>query len=163
MPRASRKQNGLYHLDAPRCQVMPLFTARGEKAWAPGWDPLMLSGEEERGSAFQTRHAAGQVATWIVVDHRPSEGRASYARLAQDSNVGLVDVLCTEAAGGGTNIDVTYTLTPLHAGAEGFVEEFLSPAHYARMMEQWRDATAAALAQGLPLAGAFPSECPCGD
>jgi hypothetical protein len=130
---------------------LPLFTARGEREWAPGWDPLMLSGAEERGSAFQTRNHEGRTTTWIVIDYRPAEGRAGYARLAQDSNIGLVDVLCTDAAGGGTEVSVTYTLTPLHAGAEGFVDDFLSPEVYARMMEEWRAATNAALAR-----------CPCG-
>jgi hypothetical protein len=40
-----------FRLDAPRALVFPLFTARGEREWAPGWEPLMLSGAEERGSA----------------------------------------------------------------------------------------------------------------
>jgi hypothetical protein len=42
---------------------------------------------------------------------------------------------------------VAYTLTALHAGAEGFVEDFLEPEAYARMMEEWRAATSAALAR----------------
>jgi hypothetical protein len=105
----------------------------------------MLSGAEERGSAFRTRHSDGRTATWIVVEYRPEEGRAGYARLAEDSNVGLVDVVCTESASGGTHVSVRYTLTPLHAGAEDFVEHFLSAEVYARMMEEWRVATSAAL------------------
>jgi hypothetical protein len=135
-----------FHLDAPRTQVFPLFTARGEREWAPGWDPLILSGAEERGSAFQTRNR-GQTTTWIVVEYRPSEGRASYARLAENSNIGLVDVLCTEPPGGGTDVSVRYTLTPLNAGAQAFVDEFLEPRQYERMIEEWRLAVGAALAQ----------------
>lgn len=49
--------------------------------------------------------------------------------------------------GGGTDVSVAYTLTALHAGAEGFVEDFLEPEAYARMMEEWRAATSAALAR----------------
>ena len=138
-----------FHLDAPRSRVFPLFTARGEREWAPGWDPTMLSGAEERGSAFQTRNPEGQTTTWIVVEYRPSEGRVSYARLAHGSNIGLVDVICTEPEGGGTDVSVAYTLTPLHAGAEAFVDEFLDPQHYARMIGEWQAATAAALARSL--------------
>jgi len=44
-----------FHLGAPRVQVFPLFTALGERAWAPGWDPVLLAGAEERGSAFRTK------------------------------------------------------------------------------------------------------------
>ena len=147
MPVCPRSRTGRFHLDAPRARVFPLFTARGEREWAPGWDPVQLSGAEERGSAFQTRSHDGRETTWIVVDYRPSEGRAGYARLAQGSNIGLVDVVCTQAAGGGTEVSVTYTLTPLHPGAEGFVDDFLSPEVYARMMEEWQAATRAALAR----------------
>jgi len=142
-----RSQKRSFHLDAPRERVFPLFTARGEREWAPGWDPLMLSGGEERGSAFQTRNHEGQMTTWIVVDYRPAEGRASYARLAQGSNIGLVDVVCTAAADGGTDVSVAYTLTPLTRAAAAFVEDFLEPRHYARMMEEWQRLTSAALAR----------------
>ncbi|MGC1522939.1 MAG: SRPBCC family protein [Steroidobacteraceae bacterium] len=142
-----RTQTRSFHLDAPRARVFPLFTARGERDWAPGWDPVILSGAEQRGSAFQTRNSEGQTTTWIVVDYRPAEGRASYARLAEASNIGLVDVVCTDAPGGGTDVSVTYTLTPLHAGARGFVDEFLEPRQYERMIEEWRTATTAALAR----------------
>jgi hypothetical protein len=147
MPAVPRTQIGSFHLDAPLARVLPLFTARGERQWVPGWDPLMLSGAEERGSAFQTRHQDGQVTTWIVIEYRPPEGRVSYARLAHDSNIGLVDVICTESEGGGTDVSVAYTLTPVDAGAQAFVDRFLEPQQYARMIDGWRAATTAALAR----------------
>ena len=133
-----------FHLDAPPARVFPLFTALGERAWAPGWKPQLLSGETERGSAFRTAHG-GRQTTWIVTDYRPAEGRVSYARLAQDSNIGLVDVICTPAAGG-TEVSVRYTLTGLNAQGEAFVREFLDDGHYGRMIEEWQAATSAALA-----------------
>jgi hypothetical protein len=147
VPSEPRSRIGSFRLEASREQAFPLFTARGERDWAPGWDPVMLSGAEERGSAFQTRNHEGETTTWIVVDYRPSEGRASYARLAQGSHIGLVDVICTETQAGVTEVSVRYTLTPLHAGAETLVEEFLDPRRYEQMMEDWRQATAAALAR----------------
>lgn len=134
-----------FHLDAPPARVFPLFTAEGERAWAPGWEPEVLSGDTARGSAFRTGHG-GRRTTWIVTDYRPEEGRVSYARLAQDSNIGLVDVVCTPAAGG-TTVSVRYTLTGLNEQGEAFVREFLDAAHYTRMIEEWRAATAAALAK----------------
>jgi hypothetical protein len=147
MPRAPRTQMRSFHLDAPRERVFPLFTARGEREWAPGWDPVVLSGAEERGSAFQTRNHQGQTTTWIVIDYRPSEGRVSYARLAHGSNIGLVDVICTESTKGGTDVSVAYTLTPLQQQAEAFVDEFLDPRQYERMIDEWRAATSAVLAR----------------
>ena len=134
-----------FRLDAPLAQVLPLFTAEGERRWAPGWEPVILSGAEERGSAFATRSHSGIETTWIVTDYRPAEGRVSYARLAQGSNIGLVDVACTAAEGGGTVVSVRYTLTGVSEQGRAFVREFLQPEHYTRMIEEWRVATTAAL------------------
>lgn len=144
-PSTPSTQVGSFHLEAPLARVFPLFTALGEKSWAPGWEPELLSGQEERGSVFRTRHG-GRETTWIVVDYQPAQGRVSYARLAQGSNMGLVDVRCSAAAGGGTEISVRYTLTGLNPQGQAFVAEFLEPGHYGRMMEEWRAAIGKALA-----------------
>lgn len=126
-----------FHLAASLERVFPLFTAEGERGWAPGWEPVILSGAVERGSAFVTRAHSGIETTWIVADYRPAEGRVSYARLAQGSNIGLVDVTCTAAEGGGTVVSVRYTLTGVSEHGRAFVREFLEPAHYARMIDEW--------------------------
>jgi hypothetical protein len=133
-----------FHLDAPPARVFPLFTALGERAWAQGWDPEILSGQEQRGSAFRTRHG-GREAVWIVTDYRPEQGQVSYARLAEGSNIGLVDVHCSPADGG-TEVSVRYTLTGISAEGEAFVREFLAPGHYEAMIAEWRSATSAVLA-----------------
>ena len=133
-----------FHLDAPVSRVFPLFTALGEKAWAEGWAPELLSGREERGSVFRTVHE-GRETTWIVVDYRPTAGRVSYARLAQGSNIGLVDVRCSAAPGGGTEVSVRYTLTGLDASGRAFVSGFLNPGQYDRMIGEWRVAISKAL------------------
>lgn len=136
-----------FRLDAPLATVFPLFTAEGERDWAPGWEPVVLSGAEERGSAFVTRGHTGIETTWIVADYRPAEGRVSYARLAQGSNIGLVDVVCTPAESGGTVVSVRYTLTGVSEQGREFVRQFLNADHYSRMIEEWRVATSAALAK----------------
>jgi hypothetical protein len=144
-PASPATQVHSFHLDAPLAQVFPMFTALGERAWAAGWEPELLSGEEERGSAFRTRGAGGRETTWIVIDFRPAEGRASYARLAQDSNIGLVDVICRQSAGGGTDVSVRYTLTALNESGQRFVQEFLEHETYRRMIDEWQAAIRAAL------------------
>jgi hypothetical protein len=136
---------GTFRLDAPLARVFPLFTAVGERAWAQGWEPELLSGREERGSSFRTVRD-GRETIWIVVDYRPLEGRVSYARLAQGSNIGLVDVHCAAASEGGTEVSVRYTLTGLDAQGQAFVTAFLEREQYARMIEEWRAAISKALA-----------------
>lgn len=108
-------------------------------------DPVVLSGAGERGSAFRTRAADGRETVCTVIDFEPAQGRASYARLAQGSNICLVDVICTEPAGGGTDVSVRYTLTPLSTDGATFVENFLGARRYAAIIEEWRAATTAAL------------------
>jgi hypothetical protein len=144
-PPASQVRS--FRLEAPLERVMPLFTAEGERSWAPGWKPVILSGAVERGSAFTTRAHTGIETTWIVTDYRPTEGRVSYARLAQGSNIGLVDVTCTAAEAGGTVVTVRYTLTGVSEQGRAFVREFLEPERYAHMIDEWRLATSAALAK----------------
>ena len=136
-----------FRLEAPLERVFPLFTAEGERRWAAGWEPRILSGEVERGSAFVTRGHTGIETTWIVADYRPDEGRVSYARLAEGSNIGLVDVVCTPVEGGATLVSVRYTLTGVSEAGRAFVREFLEPARYARMIDEWQAATSAALSQ----------------
>ena len=44
--------SGSFHLPAPCARALPYFTALGEKAWAQGWKPRLLSGATQRGSVF---------------------------------------------------------------------------------------------------------------
>ena len=83
MPVSPATQVRTFHLNAPLAKVFPLFTAQGERAWAPGWEPRILSGAEDRGSAFITTGHNGSTVTWIVIDYQPAQGRGSYARLVQ--------------------------------------------------------------------------------
>ena len=138
--------SGSFHLPAPCARALPYFTALGEKAWAQGWKPRLLSGATQRGSVFVTRHAQRQT-TWIVVDYDPSAGRASYARLVEGSNMGLVDVHCANESRG-ARVQVTYTLTGLDDAGRAVVADFLDAGHYRAMLEEWRQALTATLTPG---------------
>ena len=146
MPAAPASRTGRFHLAAPCQRAFPLFTALGETQWAEGWHPDLLSGATGRGSVFRTRHPDGQTAVWIVVGYDPAAGRASYARLVEGSNMGLVDVRCTALSVSRSLVEVTYTLTGLDEQGKAFVSRFLSEHHYAAMMAQWQRALSAALA-----------------
>jgi hypothetical protein len=146
-----------FHVDAPVTRVVPFFTALGERAWAKDWDPRILSGGTDRGSAFTTRGHTGQISTWIVTDYRPAEGRISYARVAHDSNIGLIDVICTGEPTGGTDVAVRYTLTALSDAGAGFVSQFMDDKHYEDMIEEWHVSVSEALARA-PIRGDHPPE-----
>lgn len=145
MAAAPATQVGTFHLDSPLARVFPMFTALGERTWARGWEPRILSGAEQRGSAFVTRAHDGTRVMWIVTEFRPVDWRVAYARLVQDSNIGLVEVTCMESLDGGTDVAVRYTLTALSEAGRDFIAHFLDHAHYARMMNEWREAITLAL------------------
>lgn len=148
MAAAPAFQTRTFHLEASPGQLMPLFTATGERAWAKGWDPQILSGDSARGSVFRTS-AHGHDTVWIVVDYRPDRGVASYARIVRDLNMGIVDVSCV-ATKHGSDVTVTYTLTPLSSDGAGAVAAMLDPVHFDAMIEEWRTAISAALVNGMP-------------
>jgi hypothetical protein len=136
-----------FHLNAPLAQVVPLFTALGEREWTPDWDPVLLSGAEKRGTVFRTKNSDGQETVWIVTAYLPAKGLISYARLAYGSNIGLVDVICTESPEGGTDVSVRYTLTALSEDAQPLVHDFLNSKQYSRMLDESQAATSALLAR----------------
>lgn len=143
MAAPPQSQTRSFRLAAPCARVFALFTPLGERAWAPGWDPELLSGSADRGSVFRTR-AHGVETLWIVTDYRPDEGRVSYARLKQGSNFGLVDVECRDV-GGGSEVAVRYTLTGITPDGETGVREFLDDAHYGAFIREWQDSIGKAL------------------
>lgn len=142
---APQSQTSSFRIEAPCARIFHLFTAEGERAWAPGWEPEILSGAVERGSVFRTV-ADGRETVWVVTEYQPEQGRVGYARIAQGSNMGLVDVRCSDAPDGASLVSVTYTLTPLNPEAHGFVEEFLGSQRYAAYIQEWRQAIATYLA-----------------
>lgn len=148
MAASPQSQQGTFRLDAPISRVFPMFTPLGERAWAKGWNPQMLSGETERGTVFRTSGAGGVESVWIVTRYEPALHAAGYARIAQGVSMGLVDVACAPAGDDATDVTVRYTLTALADDAESTVREFLSPPRYAAFMDEWRTAIAAALAHG---------------
>lgn len=143
---APASSTGSFHLAATCVRAMPLFTAPGERQWAKGWQPQMLSGSVQRGSVFRTRHGNAQPTTWIVTDYEPGAGHASYARLAEGANMGLVDVRCTDEHAG-ARVQVTYTLTALDDAGRASVAHFLAGPQYRVMLEEWRMAVSTALAK----------------
>jgi hypothetical protein len=147
MTNAPLSREGSFRLDAPMARVLPMFTPQGERAWAPGWDPHMLSGDTGRGSAFRTTGANGVESVWIVTAFEPEHGRAGYARIAQGSNIGLVDVACTPVGDAATEVSVRYTLTGLDAAGDAFAREFLAAERYDAFLDAWRGWITQALAR----------------
>lgn len=133
------RRTGSFVLAASLEQVMPLFTAEGERAWAPGWDPSYPdSSVHEAGLVWTT--AGPPLTTWVTVQADDSQVR--YARVAEGDSAGTVTVSC-RAVDGGTEVTVSYDLTPLSPAGEERLSTF--EASYDEMLEHWHRHTTAAL------------------
>ena len=120
--------------------AFPLFTAPGEELWAPGWEPLILSGDGyEEGTVWVTE-GHGHTTYWYVATYNTVERHAQYVRVTPGANTGTVDVHVVSDGNGGSTVNVTYTLTGLSDVGNESIESMLDESAYSEMMEHWRGA-----------------------
>src|SRR4051812_19702861 len=108
---------------------MRLFTAEGERAWAPGWDPV---GDDD---CWQTE-AHGSTTYWLAVDRTPTSAR--YARVTPGDTAGTVAVTCTDESDH-TRVTVTYDLTAIGTAGSERLPAFATS--YDGMLEEWQRLT----------------------
>jgi hypothetical protein len=132
---------GSFVLMGPLDAVLPLFTAEGERRWAPGWEPVWAdeSHEHEIGEVWTT--AGPPSTTWVTVDAGANHVR--YARVAIGDSAGLVTVTCAES-NGRTTVTVDYDLSALSDAGADRLERFA--ACYDDMLAHWQRHTSRALA-----------------
>jgi hypothetical protein len=124
---------GTLHVPLPPTEAIDLFTADGERAWVPGWDPTPAGP-----TVFTTDHH-DQHTIWVMTDETATTRR--YARVTPGVQAGTVAVRC-EPDGEHTRAHVTYDLAALgpHADLEGFA------ARYDEMLAEWERLIAGACA-----------------
>jgi hypothetical protein len=134
------QRSGQFTLPAPVERVRPLFTAEGERAWAPGWDPEWADDDHahEVGEVWTT--TGPPATTWVTVETGTDLVR--YARVAPGDSAGLVSVSCLPELEG-TTVTVDYDLSALSAAGAERLAAFA--ASYDDMIEHWRVFTTRAL------------------
>ena len=139
------KLSGSFGLAGRVDAVLPLFTAEGERRWAPGWDPVWADDghEHEIGEVWTT--AGPPSTTWVTVDS--SENQVRYARVASGDSAGLVTVTCAET-GGRTTVTVDYDLSALSDAGSERLRHFARD--YEDMLGHWEHHAARALANDAP-------------
>ena len=118
-----------------------LFTQRGEREWADGWDPWFPEPEGDDtapGTVFVTR-SSGHEATWTVVE-RSADRSIRYARVVHGLDAGTVTVELAHAAAN-TPVTVTYDLTALTDLGHRHLEAFA--AGYSGYIAEWEAKIAA--------------------
>ncbi|QIG40753.1 SRPBCC family protein [Microbacterium sp. 4R-513] len=120
----------------PPERAFPLFTARGETLWVPGWSPEFVSDvddDTQPGTVWRTRTHEHET-TWIVVESRPPTA-ATYARVTPGHSATTVRVRL-EATVTGSLVHVDYDLTSLDPSADALLEQFV--AEYDDMLAEWQ-------------------------
>jgi hypothetical protein len=122
-----------------------LFTPRGEKLWADGWDPLFpapAGDDTEPGTVFETFHGE-QRTTWVVCAWEPGRS-VRYARIAHGRDAGTVTVTLDDRTPPGESrvATVDYDLTALSGEAADGLARFA--AGYPQFLRHWEEAIAAA-------------------
>ena len=98
-----------------------LFTPRGEKLWADGWDPLFpapADDDTEPGTVFETLHGQ-QRTTWVVCARDPGRS-VRYARIAHGRDAGTVTVTLDDAGAATVDYDLTALTGEAAAGLARF-------------------------------------------
>ncbi len=137
LPRA--RLSGSVRLPPGYEPALFLFTPRGEKLWADGWDPVFpapADDDTEPGTVFETTHGP-QRTTWVVCAREPGRS-VRYARIAHGQNAGTVTVTLDDPG----TATVDYDLTALSGEAAANLAEFA--AHYPQFLQHWEQAIAAA-------------------
>jgi hypothetical protein len=143
LPRA--RLRGSVRLPPGYEPALYLFTPRGEKLWADGWDPLFpapAGDDTEPGTVFETVHGQ-QRTTWVVCALDPGRS-VRYARIAHGRDAGTVTVTLDDGTPPGESrvATVDYDLTALSREASDDLARFA--AGYPQFLRHWEEAIAAA-------------------
>ena len=135
--------SGLVRVPAGIAAPLSLFTPRGERAWAEGWDPRFpapAADDSEPGTVFETAHGQ-QTATWVVCGREP--GRSiRYARIIPGQDAGTITVSLSRQPGwAGPVATVSYDLTALAEEAASRLARFA--ADFPQFLRHWERAIAA--------------------
>ena len=131
------------HVALPPDEAFQLFTPRGEREWAPGWDPSFPAptrDDSEPGTVFETE-AHGHRGTWLVTD-RVRGRRIAYAQVIPGDRAGSITVTL-EPTKTGSEVEVVYELTPLSKAGAHHLKQFVDG--YEDYLRSWQDAIAVCL------------------
>ncbi|WP_141581632.1 SRPBCC family protein [Actinomadura sp. WMMA1423] len=153
MSGVRHRLTGRITVPLPPAEAFPLFTARGERRWVPGWEPsfpALATDDARPETVFQTR-ADDRTTTWIVVEGAPGR-HIRYARVTPGTSAGTVSVVLDEADGH-SEVTITYELTALSDEGAAHLHAFAD--EYPAFLTSWQDAIAKAL-QAETLQGDAP-------
>ncbi len=134
------KHTASFEIDQPAKELFPLFSAEGEKLWAPGWEYENIMGGTDlhEDYVFVTRshdHASSE-AIWMVKRYEPEHYLVQFYKVEPGEKIGVIEVRCIELNESQTKVQVTYEYIGLSETGNGFVSSF-SASDYSAFMAEW--------------------------
>ncbi|WP_030770077.1 SRPBCC family protein [Streptomyces sp. NRRL F-2664] len=134
------------HVPLPPEVAFRLFTARGERDWVPGWEPLfpVAAADDTAPGTVRLTSSPDEETTWLVAA-RDFPRSVSYARITPGVRAGTVTVALAATAAG-SEVTVTYDMTPLTPAAARALDAFA--ADYPSFIRSWEELITAHLVRG---------------
>ncbi len=135
------KHTASFEIRQPAKELFPLFSAEGEKLWAPGWSYENIMGGtdlyEDYVFVTKSHDQAASDAIWMVKRYEPEDYLVQYYKVEPGEKVGVIEVRCFELSEEQTIVQVTYEYIGLSAAGNGFVSSF-SLSEYNAFIAEWK-------------------------
>lgn len=121
-------------------EILPLLTPLGEKAWAHGWDPVILfqAPSPGTGTVFAIRRSGHPDTIWLLEKFDAAARHVRYLHVTPGSNVTEIDIRLAAAADdpGQTAAAIRYTYTGFSERGNALVDS-KTAVEYRRFMQEW--------------------------
>jgi len=129
-------------LNAPPHDIMPLFTASGERLWVAGWTPEYIypkTGEPQTGMIWKTTHHDENDSIWVTINYDTVQNSITYIKHTPDKLITRIDIQCNAINNKQTSAHITYTLTAITPNGAANIETF-TEAYYTVWIDSWEKA-----------------------
>lgn len=126
--------------------VLPLFGAREEQKWEPGWKPEFIYPKDkpdEKNSVFKTEHKAGGVhqgvvSYWVMTEFSRELNKVSYA-IFSGHDITTISIQCDTVSDSTTEAVVEYVMTSLDVHGDRLIES-KSEKIFSQSLADWESA-----------------------
>jgi len=135
------KHTASFEIDQPAKELFPLFSAEGEKLWAPGWDYENIMGDTDLHEDYvfvtKSHDHASTDAIWLVKRYEPENHLVQFYKVEPGEKIGIIEVRCFEQNESQTKVQVTYEYIGLSRTGNEFISTFSASA-YKAFIAEWK-------------------------
>jgi hypothetical protein len=121
------KHQTSFKINQPAEGLFPLFSAEGEKLWAPHWDYENIMGTIELHEDYvflTSSHHGTTKKIWLVKRYEPSSYFVQFYTVEPYDKVGIISVLCKPISEILTEVEVAYEFIGLSEKGDNFIKGY---------------------------------------